>query len=265
LKTAYVEVRGPSRIYYREAGVGTPLVFLHGGWGYEVYPFDHQIAALQDRFRILIPDRSGYGRSSPIEELPADFHSRAAAETMRFLDALGIDRAVLWGHSDGSVIATLCGLAEPRRVTGLILEAFHYQSAKHGSHDWMRSVMLDPDSVGERARSALIRDHGDGWRKVVERNASAWLEIARVAGPDMYDGRLWELHVPALFLFGGDDPRTEPGDMELVRQALPRAEFRIIEGARHSPHSGRDSAEECTHIASEFLRRLVAGASASLD
>ena len=117
--------------------------------------------------------------------------------------------------------------------------------------------MLDPDAVGERAKEALVRDHGDGWRKVVERNAAAWIEIARVGGPDMYGGRLSELSVPALFIYGGDDPRTEPTDPELVRQALPRADFRVIEGARHSPHSGRDSAEECTRIAGEFLDRVV--------
>src|SRR5437660_156251 len=81
---------GPARIYYRDTGAGAPLVFLHGGWGYEVYPFDRQIAALSGKFRILIPDRSGYGRSSPIASLPADFHSRAVVETQRFLDALHI-------------------------------------------------------------------------------------------------------------------------------------------------------------------------------
>jgi hypothetical protein len=31
---------GPVEIHYREAGSGTTLVFLHGGWGYEVFPFD---------------------------------------------------------------------------------------------------------------------------------------------------------------------------------------------------------------------------------
>ena len=104
MKTAYVEIPdsplrpgGPSNIYYREVGAGTPLLFLHGGWGYEVYPFDVAIAALENRFRILIPDRSGYGRSSPIAELPVDFHQRATRETLSFLDALGIDRAFVWG------------------------------------------------------------------------------------------------------------------------------------------------------------------------
>jgi haloalkane dehalogenase len=106
LTTAFLDIAGPVRIYYREAGAGIPLVFLHGGWGYEVYPFDRAIEALRGRFRILIPDRSGYGRSTPLTKLPADFHRRAAIEMARFLDALKIERAVLWGHSDGAVIAS---------------------------------------------------------------------------------------------------------------------------------------------------------------
>jgi pimeloyl-ACP methyl ester carboxylesterase len=40
----------PVDIYYREAGTGVPLVFLHGGWGYEVYPFDRQVEALARDF-----------------------------------------------------------------------------------------------------------------------------------------------------------------------------------------------------------------------
>jgi pimeloyl-ACP methyl ester carboxylesterase len=262
VRTAYIEIpdsplrpgAGTARIYYREAGSGTPLVFLHGGWGYEVYPFDTQIAAMGDRFRILIPDRSGYGRSSPISGLPADFHQRAAQETLLFLDAMKLGRAFVWGHSDGAVIAALAGLAAPQRFHGLILEAFHYTSAKLGSHDWMRSVLGDPDLVGVRAKEALARDHGEGWRTVVQRNATAWLAIG-ASGGDLYGGRLRELAVPSLFLNGAVDPRTEPGDLDAVRRALPEAEIRIIREGGHSPHSQRTTAGECTRIAAEFLDR----------
>jgi pimeloyl-ACP methyl ester carboxylesterase len=264
LNPAYIDIgdsplrpgAGSTRIYYRQAGAGTPLVYLHGGWGYEVYPFDNQIAAMSGRYRILIPDRSGYGRSSDSRELPADFHQRAAVETLRFLDALKIRRAALWGHSDGAVIAALLGLAAPERFTGLILEAFHY-GPKTGSLDWMRSVMLDPDTLGERTKSALLRDHGERWREVVRRNAGAWLEIGRVGALDLYGGKLGELAVPTLFIHGGGDRRTEPGELDAMRRALPRAGFRIIEGAGHCPHSGLESAQECTRIAAEFLDRLV--------
>ena len=266
MKAGYVQIPdsllqpggGPASIYYRETGSGAPLVFLHGGWGYEVYPFDVAAGALRDRFRILIPDRSGYGRSSPIAGLPADFHSRAAQETLRFLDALGIGRALLWGHSDGAVIAAMLGLDAPERFAAIVLEAFHYTGAKVGSHDWMRSVKVAPDSVGERSTAALTRDHGEGWRRVVKRNAEAWLAIGdRGAAADLYGGRLHELAAPALVLHGARDPRTEPGEIEAMRRALPRAEFRILEEAGHSPHSEPASAEESARVAGEFLNRAL--------
>src|SRR5204863_9000496 len=103
----------PVRIRYRECGRGAPLVFLHGGWGYEVYPFDRQIAALASTHRIIIPDRSGYGGSSRVPSLATDFHDAAAAETLAVVDALGLGRPALWGHSDGAVIAALIGLRAP--------------------------------------------------------------------------------------------------------------------------------------------------------
>lgn len=240
-------------IYYRQAGAGFPLVILHGGWGYEVYPFDCAIEALSGRFRILIPDRSGYGRSTPLSKLPVDFHSRAAAETLRFLDALNIGRAVLWGHSDGAVIATLLGLAAPQRFAALVLEAFHYTKSKTGSLDFFRSMIAEPETVGRRAMTALARDHGDRWREVLARNAAAWLEIVRSGPGDLYDGRLPCLQVPTLFIQGSLDPRTEPGDLEAIRRDLPQAQLRIIEGAGHSPHSEPVSADECARIVKEFL------------
>jgi non-heme chloroperoxidase len=242
-------------IYYRDTGAGMPLLFLHGGWGYEVYPFDRQIAALSSRFRILIPDRSGYGRSPQVAGLPPDFHHHAAIETLQFLDGLGIERAVLWGHSDGAVIAALLGLAAPGRFAAAILEAFHYTKGKTGSIDFFRAMISEPDTVGERASIALARDHGPDWRKVLDRNATAWLEIVEAGPADLYGGRLSELQVPALFLHGARDPRTEPGDLEAVRRELPQAEIHILEGAGHSPHSEPGSAGECLRVATAFLNR----------
>jgi pimeloyl-ACP methyl ester carboxylesterase len=124
----------PVSIHYREFGHGRQLVFLHGGWGYGVYPIDHQIEAFQSGFRILIPDRSGYGRSTRVPgEMPTDFHQRAAQETLAFLDALGIERAIFWGHSDGAVIGAMLGTQAPERCERLILEAFHFYRNKPGS------------------------------------------------------------------------------------------------------------------------------------
>jgi pimeloyl-ACP methyl ester carboxylesterase len=247
----------PIEIHYRDTGTGSPLVFLHGGWGYEIYPFDKQIAALGDRFRILIPDRTGYGRSRRIDHVPSDFHQRAASETLRLLDALHLERPVLWGHSDGAVIAAMIGLAEPERIKAVIFEAFHFYRSKPGSRAFFETMAGDPALLGERVGTTLARDHGeDYWRKLIVMNGAAWLKIADESthpNEDLYDGKLAELRVPSLFLHGSRDPRTEPGEMEAVREQLPGARIEIIEGGAHSPHSESAAYGECNRIAREFL------------
>lgn len=247
----------PAQLHYREYGNGHPLVFLHGGWGYEIYPFDRQIEAFGSESRILIPDRTGYGRSLHIETLPIDFHSLAATETIRFLDALEIDRAVLWGHSDGAVIAAKIGLAAPERVSTLILEAFHFLRQKPGSREFFEQMALDPDGLGERVTGTLTKDHGeDYWKRIIVLNGTAWLGLANEAkseAHDLYDGKLSSLGLPALFIHGSRDPRTEPGELDAVKRELPGAMFKIIDGGGHSPHSASSTADDCIRAAREFL------------
>jgi len=135
----------PVLIHCREHGSGRPLVFLHGGWGYGVYPIDRQIEAFQKELRIIAPDRSGYGRSTLVtNEMPLDFHRRAAEETLAVLNALGIERATFWGHSDGAVIAAMIGLKAPERCEQLILEAFHYFRKKPSSRGFFERFSAHP-------------------------------------------------------------------------------------------------------------------------
>lgn len=252
----------PIVIHYREFGHGRPLVFLHGGWGYGIYPFDRQIAAFAGQYGILIPDRSGYGHSTGVTgEVPLDFHLRAAQETFSFLDTLGIESATLWGHSDGAVIAAMMGLIAPHRCAAVILEAFHFLRRKPGSRSFFERFATHPEDLGEETRRALAEDHGaTNWQTVLRRNCGAWFRIADSAkrpDEDLYDGRLGELQVPALFLHGSLDPRTEPGEMDPVRQALPRATMQFIAAGQHSPHMEEDAWQECNSAASEFLQSGV--------
>src|SRR6202007_2637987 len=168
-------------------------------------PFERQIREFQSRFRVLIPDRSGYGGSSRVSgPMPLDFHRRAALETFSFLDRLGIDRAILWGHSDGAVIAAMMGLIAPTRSASVILEAFHFLRRKPGSRSFFERFAAHPEELSEETRKRLAEDHGEGnWQSVLRRNCRAWIQIADgVQRPDedLYDGRLGELRVPALFL-----------------------------------------------------------------
>jgi pimeloyl-ACP methyl ester carboxylesterase len=252
----------PVPIHYRDIGAGPPIVILHGGWGYEIYPFDRQIGALAAEHRMLIPDRTGYGGSGRLERQEIDFHSRAADETLSMIEALGLERPVLWGHSDGAVIALLMALAAPERVGGVIAEATHFFRHKPASRAFFDGMMADPDALGERVTTVLAREHGAGWRDLIRNNGAAWRRLAderRTADEDLYGGRLSGLRVPGLLIHGARDPRTEPGELDALRAALDRGargprHIDILPEGGHSPHSERATADEVTRIAAAFVR-----------
>jgi pimeloyl-ACP methyl ester carboxylesterase len=233
-------------------------MFLHGGWGYEIYPIDRQLAALSD-YHIVIPDRTGYGSSGRLPRQESDFHSRAADETFGVIDALGLERPVLWGHSDGAVIALLMALDAPERLGGLILEAAHFYRDKPSSREFFEVMRDDPDKLGERVASVLAREHGESWRDVMRINGAAWLAIAaqKSAGADLYSGRLHGVALPVLVVHGGRDPRTEAGELDALRRALPGAAFAILPDGGHSPHSERATADDVTHLLRRFLADLA--------
>lgn len=247
----------PVRIHYREAGQGRTVVYLHGGWGYGVYPIDRQIEAFRRRVRFVIPDRSGYGHSGRAKgEMPVDFHRRASDETLAVLDALGIPQASFWGHSDGAVIAAMIGLAAPERCERLILEAFHFYRNKPNSRRFFERFTAHPEDLGSETQSLLAADHGEAhWPEVVSRNCGAWIRIGDGARPwtdDLYDGRLGSLSVPTVFVHGTRDPRTEPGEMEAVYNVLPGAEMRFVTSGEHSPHSETAAWREFNGMVPEF-------------
>ena len=250
----------PVEIYYRDEGEGLPLVLLHGGWGYSLNPFNRQIEKLRGELRTISPDRSGYGRSTHlVGDLPTDFHHRAASETLTFMDSLEIERAFLWGHSDGAVIAAIIGFTAPERVRGLILEAFHYYRMKPGSRELFETLAYQPEGLGAELCGRFALEFGrEDWRKLIPSHAKVWLELATESSnphEDLYRGRLHEISAPILFIHGRIDPRTEPGELDAVSQQLPQAEMQILDAAAHSPHSESASADLVTQIAREFLTR----------
>lgn len=111
-------------IHVRELGFGradTPaLVFLHY-WGGSSRTWDDVIAALPNVYRSVAPDHRGWGDS----DKPADHYALAdlADDAQRVIDALGLRRFVLIGHSMGGKVAQLLAARRPQGLAGLVLVA----------------------------------------------------------------------------------------------------------------------------------------------
>jgi pimeloyl-ACP methyl ester carboxylesterase len=202
-------------------------------------------------------------------------------ETRAVIDAIGLERPILWGHSDGAIIALLLGLTAPDRLAGVIVEATHYFKRKPGSRAFFESIIGNPRSLGASVAAALDRDHGDRWPLLIDLHSRAWLRIADEAlsgDDDFYGGRLLELEIPALVIHGARDPRTEPGELAALRAALAAGtglarspetssgcerrsrsttnRFIVLSDGGHSPHSERATAGAVTRIARAFLEEV---------
>jgi pimeloyl-ACP methyl ester carboxylesterase len=245
----------PARVYLRDRGHGPAVVLLHGGWGYEAYPFDDAVEALSTSHRVLAPDRVGYGRSDPLPALPRGFHVGMARETLLVLDALGIERAAFWGHSDGAMIAAWIAILAPERTRAVVLESLHYVPTKRASVEFFEAAVDAPERFGAEVVRAVERDHGPRWREVLAAGGRAWLEIVaegEAGRADLFDGRLGEVRAPALLLHGRRDPRTEPGELEAARRALPHARCELLD-AGHCPHASATAGPRCLALATAFL------------
>ena len=114
------------------------------------------------------------------------------------------------------------------------------------------------------------RPIGEGWRDLIRTNGDAWRRIETdpsAPADDLYGGRLGDLRVPTLVIHGARDPRTEPGELEALRDALTRRaealrHFAVLPEGGHSPHSERATSDAVTLAAERFLGELAVEAGA---
>lgn len=259
----YIDL-GSSQLYYRAVGQGATLLLLHAGWGLAINGFAYQEEALAGEFHMIVPDRRGYGRSTRVESLGADFCWQAAEDMFALLDAVKAPDANVWGHSDGAVIGAIMAIARPARVRGLVFESGHLYNRKSLWLPVFGRLYRDPTSLPEAVQHKMAAYHGAGsWPQVVRNWAGAWLELAQCEG-GLYRDRLGEIACPTLVVLGEQDGYTPAGEMHEFTQRVPNARLSLYAQAGHCVHDGRMSRVACTQeardhmLAIEFDRRPTA-------
>lgn len=114
----FLKIRG-YRIHYREVGRGAPIVMIHGLAG-QMRNFAAVVERLQSSHRIVLIDRPGSGHSPGRGD---DSLTDQAAIVADLIDALGLDRPLIVGHSLGGAVAMALALEHPGKISGLALVA----------------------------------------------------------------------------------------------------------------------------------------------
>ena len=226
-----------------EAGQGPPLLMLHGLGGTKV-SFLPTVAALADEYRIIAADLPGFGDSDkPIGAYdPPFFAERIEA----LIDALGLSRTHLLGHSLGGRVAIEVGHRIPTRIDRLILLT---PSMAWLQRPWWAPLIRPlnpklgliqpaPRVVVEQVVRRLIPGSGDdGWLAVGvdeflrayldKRGRAAFYAAARnilLEDHEAFWAELRSLSPRSLFIWGHKDPLVPIAFQRHVREALPAAE-----------------------------------------
>jgi pimeloyl-ACP methyl ester carboxylesterase len=266
LMTKSVELSTRVKLPYVEQGdpAGVPVLLLHGvsdSWR----SFAPVLPHLPGAIRAFALSQRGHGDA----DRPATgYRTRDfAADVAAFMDALGLEQAIVVGHSMGTTNALRFAIDHPGRTLGLVLTGTF--ATYRGNPDivelWEAAVSrftdpIDREFVREFQQSTLAQPVPEAFfDAVVQESLKVPAHVWRAAFAgfleDDFVAELSEIEAPALILWGARDALCPRADQEALLTAIAEALLVVYAGAGHAPHW-----EEPKRFAADltaFVERLV--------
>ncbi len=236
-----------TRIAYALAGRrdGEPLLMIQG-LGADARGWTFQKRALAGRFRLILVDNRGVGRSGRPEG-PYDLEVMAA-DAVAVLDHAGYGSAHVIGASMGGIIAQALAVRFPDRVRSLVLACtacHHYSWRRELLQEWAEQAqafgmrefvrrnlrwMVGPRSLRRLAPALAVLGP-------IAFSVPVSSFVAQVAAilaiDDSLRDELVEVAVPTLVIVGSQDVLTTQGDGEEIASLIPGAELAVVRGGAH--------------------------------
>lgn len=239
------------KMYYETHGTGEPLVLI-SGLGYPLWQWHRMVPYLSEHFQVIAFDNRGAGQT----DKPAGPYSAQmlAGDTAGLLDALGIENAVIMGHSMGGYVAQAMALAYPEKVSKLILCSTNFGGPRHvpvraEAFAILTDTSLDPLT---RFRKGLKVSTAPGWADENPDLLMEWIEwrtenpmdpaayqaqlavgLSLIPAEAAFDRKLTKISVPTLILFGAHDQVVPPENAELLAEQIRGSQVAIIPDAGH--------------------------------
>jgi pimeloyl-ACP methyl ester carboxylesterase len=240
-------------IAYRRAGVGPPLVLLHG-FTQDSRVWRPQLEALADAYTVVAWDAPGAGRS---DDPPDGYGLADWADCLeRFMDRVGLEHAAIGGLSWGGLLAQELYARHPERVESLVLaDTYAGWTGSLGTaiaSERLAACVRDsalpptefvprylpgmfgpavPDAIRDELGTIMADTHPHGFR----------LMAAALAHADTRE-RLPRIAVPTLLVWGDADVRSPIATAHAFRAAIPGSTLVVIPGAGHVSNLERPEA-----------------------
>jgi pimeloyl-ACP methyl ester carboxylesterase len=237
------------RIHWLESGAGVPLFLLHSN-GCSAREFEHVIAPLAEKFRVIAWDMPGHGESDPITR-----HYRVAEYAdalVSLMDVMGLAKAWVAGVSIGGLICAELGAGHPARLHGVVIVEAMLRSEPEWRNYWPKieatfgSVMQTFDEVKPRFR-ALDGPTHSRWN-IDRAKAGVWTMLDVMWAIREYGAleRVSAMQAPSALIWGEVGPVKETIDR--WRALLPQSPCVMLAECGHFPMIDDPEAFESTLV-----------------
>ena len=222
------------RIYFEDKGEGTPLILLHGNTSCGKM-FDPIIPEFAKKYRVIVPDFLGNGRSDRLDRWPSDLWFDWAKQVKALCDHLGLAKIDLIGSSGGALAAINFALEYPELVNAVIADSFEGLKADQGITEQIRTGRAQAKQF-EGFVKYLKAIHGDDWEQVFDADTDAVLRHAEEIG-SFFHRPVEELSVRMLLTGSLEDEMFPKGHCKELFDAIcsktNMAETHIFEHGGH--------------------------------
>ncbi len=241
----YIRIRH-CNYYYEIHGQGPETLVLAHGLLWSSHLFYKQVAYFKDRYRIVVYDHRGQGRS---EVTPSGYDMDSLYEdTAALLEALDLGKVHFGGLSMGGFIGMRLAARRPELVRSLILMETSAQpepnKLKYGILNTIvklfgvRSVTAPVMRImfGEKfLHDPTRRQELEEWRAQLQQNKKTIVRAVQgVLQRKGVEDELARIQCPTLILAGTQDKATTPEKAEFIQARIPGATLKYIEGAGHT-------------------------------
>ncbi|MCE2692208.1 MAG: alpha/beta hydrolase [Rubrivivax sp.] len=265
------------KLYFEEAGSGTPIVFVHE-FGGDHRSWEPQMRHFARRHRCITYAARGYPPSDVPTEVAAYSQRTAATDILAVMDGAGVDRAHVVGLSMGGFAVLHLGLIAPARALSLTVAGAGYGAEKQ--HEaYFRDVSLEVARQFEAQGShQFAKTYALGASRVQFQNKDprGWAEFAQQLGehdavgsantmrgvqatrPSLYDleASLAALAVPTLVIVGDEDDHClQPG--LFLKRTIPACGLLVLPKVGHTLNL--EEPERFNSFLGEFITTVEAG------
>lgn len=226
------------RIAYREAGSGLCSVFIHGALGSSLSWIYQLREAERMGVRALALDLPGHGGSEDLglEQVRIEDYASVVAD---FIQALGLERPLVVGHSMGGAIALSLAVDRPGLVGALVLA--NTGARLKVAREIIEGIERDYEGAVVRVIAPLAFSPSAP-RGLVEESIREMLRVPRhvalrnFKACSIFDarGRLGEVRAPTLIVAGSEDRLTPVKWAARLHEGIAGSELRVIAGAGHA-------------------------------